>query len=167
MDITSQLARRIDQTSYDTLPHEAVHAAKRCFLDWIGVTLWVPGRRWPTHLLAVARAMSSAPQATIIGQGARTDMLFASLINGSASHAQDFDDVHMGTVMHPSAPVIPALLALGERNSCTGQDLLEAFVTGYEVETRIAMATGQQHYARAAEPAFGSPVARPAQRSAV
>jgi 2-methylcitrate dehydratase PrpD len=148
MDITAQLAERIHQTSYEALPHEAIHAAKRCFLDWMGVTLLGSRSQLTAYLLAVARATSSAPQATIIGQRARTDMLFASLINGSASHAQDFDDVHMGTVMHPSAPLIPALLALSERNAYTGRAVLEAFIAGYETEARVAMATGQQHYAR-------------------
>jgi 2-methylcitrate dehydratase PrpD len=64
------------------------------------------------------------------------------------AHALDFDDTHIGSIIHPSAPVIPAVLALGERLKATGKSALEAFVLGYEVETRIGLGLGSRHYNR-------------------
>ncbi len=70
----------------------------------------------------------------------------AALINGSASHALDYDDVHLGLNGHPSAPVLPALLALAEQYHASGRDVLTAFIAGYEVECLISAMIGNSHY---------------------
>jgi 2-methylcitrate dehydratase PrpD len=70
-------------------------------------------------------------------------------VNGTAAHALDFDDLSMQAMGgHPSAPLLPALLAVGEMRAADGRDLLTAFVAGFEAQARIGLALGPEHYAR-------------------
>jgi 2-methylcitrate dehydratase PrpD len=73
-------------------------------------------------------------------------MLNAALINGSASHALDFDDVHFQMMGHPTVPVMPALLALAEMRKIGGKEVIEAFVAGFEAECRIGSSMFPAHY---------------------
>ncbi len=67
-------------------------------------------------------------------------------MNGAAGHALDFDDTHMAMGGHPSAPIIPAILALAETTGASGRDVLEAIVVGVEAECRLGAIIGAQHY---------------------
>ena len=76
------------------------------------------------------------------------DILHASLMNGISSHVFDFDDTHLKTVIHPAAPVVPAILALSEQRAVSGKAFLNALVLGVEVECRIGNAVYPAHYDR-------------------
>ncbi|MCB1512427.1 MAG: MmgE/PrpD family protein [Hyphomicrobiaceae bacterium] len=120
--------------------------ARHALLDWIGVTL--AARDEPlVAILCEELAGESAP-CTVIGQGKRANLLDAALINGSASHALDYDDVGRAVHGHPSVPVFPALLALAEVMDVSGRALLDAFVAGVEVESAIGDMTVDSHYAQ-------------------
>src|SRR4029453_19308670 len=70
----------------------------------------------------------------VFGSGRRAGALDAALVNGTAAHALDFDDVSNSLGGHPSAPILPALFALGEVLDCTGRDFIAAYVAGFETE---------------------------------
>ena len=148
MKTTAKLVSFVQETSYGDFPREVIHQAKRCFLDLIGVTLG--GARQPVVqiLIKTLRDTGGKPQATVLAHGFKTSTLNAALVNGTMAHALDFDDTHIGSIIHPSAPVIPVVLALGERLKSPGKSALEAFVLGYEVETRIGLGLGSRHYNR-------------------
>ena len=148
MNTTAKLVSFVQETSYRDFSREVIHQAKRCFLDLIGVALG--GARQPVVqiLIKTLRETGGRPQATVLAHGFKTSLLNAALINGAMAHALDFDDTHIGSIIHPSAPVVPAVLALGERLKSTGKSALEAFVIGYEVETRIGLGLGSRHYNR-------------------
>jgi 2-methylcitrate dehydratase PrpD len=148
MQVTEKLARYAVETSYRSFPKPVVHQAKRCFLDLLGTTLG--GSRQPLGniLVRVARDFDGKPQATILGHGLKTSVMNAALVNGAMAHALDYDDTHVGSMGHPSAPVIPAALAVAEWKGLSGKSALEAFILGYEVETRIGMGMGFKHYER-------------------
>ena len=148
MNTTAKLVSFVQETSYRDFSREVIHQAKRCFLDLIGVALG--GARQPVVqiLIKTLRETGGRPQATVLAHGFKTSLLNAALINGAMAHALDFDDTHIGSIIHPSAPVVPAVLALGERLKSTGKSALEAFVLGYEVETRIGLGLGSRHYNR-------------------
>lgn len=148
MPLTRRLAEAIRGFRYETLPAPVVEVAKHCFLDWLGVTL--AGAREPAAriLQAEAHAQGGAAQSTVLGSGEKTSYLWAALINGTASHALDFDDVVWAMFGHPSVPVFPALLALAEDAHADGKALLAAFVAGFEAECRVGMLVGPGHYAR-------------------
>src|SRR6185437_15616128 len=78
--------------------------------------------------------------------------LDAALVNGTAAHALDFDDVSNSLGGHPSAPILPAIFALGEVLDCAGQDFVAAYVAGFETETRIARGVHFHHYEKGWHP---------------
>jgi len=148
MRVTETLARFAVETSYRSFPKPVVHQAKRCFLDLLGVALG--GSRQPLGniLVKVAKDFGGKPQATILGHGLKTNVMNAALVNGAIAHALDYDDTHIGSIGHPSAPVIPAILAVAEWKGLSGKSALEAFILGFEVETRIGLGLGPKHYDR-------------------
>ena len=133
-------------TSFEDLLPEVISQAKRCIVDWIGVTLRGSGHPSISILIETVEELKGEEQATIIGTPINTSILNAALVNGAMSHVLDYDDTHLGALMHPSAPLIPALLAYGEWKKVNGKNFLLAFLLGFEIETRISMAMGASHY---------------------
>ncbi len=148
MKVTERIAEYVVRSSYRSFPQEVIHQAKRCFLDLIGTTLGGAKQPLGRILVKTAGELGGKPQATVLGYGLKTSILGAALINGSAAHALDFDDTHIASIIHPSAPVIPAVLAVAECKGLSGKAALEAFILGFEVETRIGLGMGKNHYDR-------------------
>ena len=86
------------------------------------------------------------PHATLVGFGQKTSVRQAALVNGSASHALDYDDVVEALRGHPTVPVYSPLLALAEKRRASGEALLAAFVAGFETECRVGDYMGDTHY---------------------
>ena len=84
----------------------------------------------------------------MIGRRDRIDGLDAAFLNGVSANVLEFDDTHLRTVIHPAAPVAPALFALAELRPVSGADLLHALVLGVEAECRIGNAVSPAHYRR-------------------
>ena len=147
-EITRPLADYAMGLRFEDLPPATVEVAKHCLLDWIGVT--IAGRSEPLTEILVEHAMSEggSQQATVIGDGRRVSVSQAALINGSASHALDFDDVQQRFHGHPTAPVAPVLLALAEKHGFSGRDIITALVAGVDVECRVNAFMGDSHYER-------------------
>ncbi|GAB1217425.1 hypothetical protein ATERTT37_006664 [Aspergillus terreus] len=97
---------------------------------------------------AVSRLLPHhAGNVSLLGTGAWTDVQTAALVNGIASHVDDYDDTHAETPIHPSGPVASALLAVAEWNApVSGQDFLTAFVAGVEAECKLGLAVYPEHY---------------------
>ena len=146
--ITRPLADYAMALRFEDLPPRTVEIAKHCLLDWIGVT--IAGRPEPLTEILIDQVLSEggSKQATIIGDGRKVSVSQAALINGSASHALDFDDVQQRFHGHPTAPVAPVVLALAEKNGVSGKDIIAALVAGVEVECRINVYMGDSHYER-------------------
>jgi 2-methylcitrate dehydratase PrpD len=98
------------------------------------------------HAIAALAPFSGPAQAGILGRRERLDILHAALMNGISSHVLDFDDTHPKTIIHPAAPVMPAILALAEYRPTSGSDFITAFVVGVEVECRIGNMAYPKHY---------------------
>lgn len=147
-EVTRRLARYVVSARPEALPEAVGQEARRAILNWIGCA--VGGSRHETIEVALqALSPFAGPaQASVLGRRERLDILHAALLNGMSSHVHDFDDTHLKTVIHPSAPVLPALLALAEYRPVSGRDFLHAFVLGVEVECRIGNAVYPAHYDR-------------------
>ncbi len=146
---TGTLARHAASLRFDDLPPEVVAVAKQCVLDVLGVA--IAGVDEPVARLVhdVTMAERASGSSSLLGRpGQRTSAGAAALVNGTAAHALDYDDVLTSMTAHPSAPVVPAVLALAEERHASGRSLLEAFVSGYEVEGRIGTAVAPSHYRR-------------------
>ncbi len=149
MTIAETLAERIAGVHHDALPAEALHWARVAILDTVGCTL--AGASEPCARI-VARVTASHGPCLVFGTAQRAAPLDAALINGTASHALDFDDCSDTLGGHPSAPILPALFALAETRPADGQAFVAAYVAGWETETRIARGINFYHYEKGWHP---------------
>lgn len=140
------LADFVVESRWEDIPAGVRHEAKRSLLNFFGTALG--GCRDEAIEIAgtVLSALSDSRQATIIGYHEQTDILNAAFLNAASANVFDFDDTHLPTIMHPTAPVAPALFALAERRRMSGTELLHAFVLGVEVECRIGKSISPDHY---------------------
>jgi len=146
MDITRTLARYLVNARYEDLPAAVRHEAARALLNWLGCTIGSSRHETVERALAAVQPFSGPPQAVVLGRAERLDIMHAALVNGISSHVLDFDDTHARAI-HPSAPVLPALIAYAEWRPITGRDLVHAFVLGVEAEERVGLSVFPEHYA--------------------
>ena len=139
---TERVAAYIVQTDYGQIPAEAVDAANKLILDTLGVTLagcQEPGSRL---MAAYVRDEDSKAEAGIIGSGFKSLASQAAWVNGTMAHSLDYDDAHMYTRIHLSAPLLAALFPVAEFKRSTGSELIAAFVARMETAGRIGPALG-------------------------
>jgi 2-methylcitrate dehydratase PrpD len=140
------LARYGAKDAVGELPDEVLHHAKRAFLDWLAAlypgTLVSPGK----ELLRAHKDELGLGRSSLPGYGTTTLPATAAWINGSVSHAVEFDDIFRDAVYHPGCPVISAALAAAESAQASGKALLHAIVVGYEISTRLGAAIQPAHY---------------------
>ena len=128
------------------LPGDVIHHAKRALLDWFSALL--PGTKVSP---AINLIRSYAPElgygkSSLPGFGTTAFPGTAALINGSASHSVEFDDIFRDAIYHPGCPTIAAALAVAEDQRKSGLELLRAITIGYEISTRIGAAIQPSHY---------------------
>jgi 2-methylcitrate dehydratase PrpD len=146
--VTPALARFVVDTRWEDIPERARHEAKRALLNFFAVAL-AGCRTEPVELaLKTLAEFSGGKQATVIGRSERIDALSAAFLNGAGANVFDYCDTHLPTVVHPTAPLAPALLALAELRRVSGPELLAAFVLGFEIECRVGLAVSPGHYPR-------------------
>lgn len=145
-NVLAALSERIIGFDPAAISPKAIEVAKAGIADTIGVTL--AGYPEPcTQILLSTPGVADAPgPCSILGAKRKTSALDATLVNGIASHALDFDDFSDVLGGHQSVPLVPVLFALAEEHGLTGRQLIDAYVVGFEVEHRFAMALHPHHY---------------------
>ena len=154
-DVTAAASRFITGTHLDDVPEDVRRAGRHSMLDGIGLAL--AGSRSPGAEIARAEIGDygiPAGPASVLGGSLRLPARFAAFLNGLAIHADDYDDTQLATkpdrvyglLTHPTAPVLPPALALGETVRAGGSDVLLAYLVGVEVETKVAEAIDPRHY---------------------
>ena len=142
MGVTERLARFVVETGYEDIPPEAIEVAQRISLDCLGTTLAGFGDSVGGIITKVVRESGGSSEATVIGAGFKSSPTQAALANGTMAHALDYDD--MGLSMgHPSVPVLPVILALGEKLHLTGREILTAHVIAFEVQGKLGYGSHQ------------------------
>jgi 2-methylcitrate dehydratase PrpD len=137
---TSRVAGFVADLGYDDIPDDVIAVVKRQVLDVVGVALAGMSSEVGGIVSRFAEAQASRPEATVWGTPVRVSAADAAWANGVAAHALDFDDIWLpGT--HPSAPVVPAGLAVAESLHASGRDLVVALLAGYEVMGRLSAAS--------------------------
>ncbi len=142
------LAERTRMLRYEQLPEDVREITRQCVLDWLAVAIAGSRSHLADLLVAQARAEGGHPIATLVGRQPRAAPLQVALVNGAASHVLDYDDVNTVMHGHPSAPILPALLALGQQRRSSGRELITSFVAGYEFACRVGQALSAGHYDR-------------------
>jgi len=146
MTATQQLAELIIKTHGDSLPQWVFHESQRTLVNILGIGISASTAVPVRALNDWAKAEGASSRATIMASGLRTSPTNAALVNGYMAHLQDYDDTHFPSVLHPTAPVWPAVFALAEDIGASGRDALAAFAIGAEVACRIAMSVHPWHY---------------------
>jgi len=124
---------------------EVLHHAKRAVVDWYAA--WIPGAvQAPATLLEKAFADDLGRGASQLALGRLATTRTAALINGTAAHTVEVDDIYRDAIYHPGAPTIAAALAQAQASQTSGLDFLTAVVAGYEISTRIGATLGRAHY---------------------
>jgi 2-methylcitrate dehydratase PrpD len=153
--LTASVSRFITETELSDVPEEVVYLAKRSILDGLGLA--VSGSR--SEAASITRKVidsyqTKCAESSVLGTSDRLPARFAAFANGLAIHADDYDDTQLaaapdrvyGLLTHPTAPVLPAALALAERDDRPGAGLLLPYLIGVEVETKVAEAINPEHY---------------------
>ncbi|WP_395541311.1 MmgE/PrpD family protein [Neotabrizicola sp. sgz301269] len=130
------LSAFITGTEGRSYPPEVLEAARMAFVDYLGVTVGSMGDAPVRSASAAVRRWNAPGQATVFGEY-RTAPALAALVNGTATHSQDYDDTHPAGAGHPSGPVWSATLALSEERGISGSAMMGAFITGYEVMAKL------------------------------
>lgn len=140
MALAETLRDFIHRCTLDGLPADIAADGKRRLLDTVGLALAAADAPLGRAVLNGARAMGGGSGARALGSGAVLAPADAALVNGTLAHAMDFDDTHLPSLVHPSAPVIAAALAAGEAADASGADVLAAVIAGNEAACRLGMA---------------------------
>lgn len=124
------------------------HEGKRCILNHVGCSLAARREKDVERVVRVMGQLSHSGAISVIGRRERGDVPNAAFVNAMTANYFDFDDTHDSTVIHPTAPVLAAALAVGELERVSGAALLESLILGIEVACRIGKAVSPMHYAR-------------------
>lgn len=145
--LATSLAEMLAQIDMAALSVRARTVAVAGIIDTVGVTLLgsaEPAARVLAH--ALAPAASASGTSLQFGTHRRIGTLDAALINGTASHAADYDDMARAMGGHPSVTLVPVILALGEELDASGRDVLEAYIVGFEAACRMGRMVNPHHY---------------------
>ena len=138
---TKKLADFTSSLDFKSIPPEVIEHAKLLALDGIGCCLYGSTLPWTRKLIEMVREEGGAARASVFGAGFKTSASQAVLVNSTAGHGFEIDDVHKEALLHAGSIGLPVALACAEaEGERTGRDVLTATVAGYEVGARVGMA---------------------------
>jgi 2-methylcitrate dehydratase PrpD len=154
VNATDVIAAFAAETTLQEMPSDVQQLSKRQVLDTLGVMLAGSTTDGCQLTHDLFEQLGGAPQATAVGTRRRFSVVQAAYANGEAAHAMDYDDTQLaaspdrvyGLLMHPSAPILGAVLPVAEWMHTTGAQLLLAFAIGVEVSCKVAEALDPSHY---------------------
>ncbi len=138
---TAVLADWAAKFHLEDAPAEVVERMKALVLDFLRVTAVGARLPWSRSTRALALQLGGKAESSLLLCGSRIDAARAAFVNGAYAHACDLDDTHVGSMHHAGASILPAVLAVAERENSTGRELLTAAIIGYEASLRIGLAT--------------------------
>jgi 2-methylcitrate dehydratase PrpD len=147
MGPTEELARFVYELEFDQIPEEALSWAKDAILDCAGVALAGAREDAARIIINYVKEAGGRPEASVFAEDFKTSAANAALANGVMAHALDYDDyVIPNWTGHPTAPMLPAIFALGQRQRMSGKEALQAYIVGFEVGGKIGAGLGRGHY---------------------
>jgi 2-methylcitrate dehydratase PrpD len=150
---TRDLAVFASRLNFEDIPAEAIERIRNCVLDSIGCCLHGVTLPWTRKVQEMVLAEGATPVASIFGGGGKTSVSQAVLVNGTAGHAFELDDIHKESIVHPGSLATPVAVALAEStDNANGRDLITAMVAGYEVGARVGNAATMSLFLRGFHP---------------
>ena len=158
MSITQDAAEFVEKVQYADLPKDVLTIGTRCLLDGLGLYVAGSNHECVTILAEQAKDTGGKQEAVLLGQpSVKVPGPLAARVMGTAGHAHDWDDSQVsldpdhvyGLLTHPTTPPLTgALVASQMKGATSGQEMMLAFMTGFEVETKISEWMFSQHYKR-------------------
>jgi 2-methylcitrate dehydratase PrpD len=150
---TRDLAAFASRLRFEDIPAEAVERIRNSVLDSIGCCLHGVTLPWTRKVQELVLAEGATPVASIFGGGGKTSVSQAVLVNGTAGHAFELDDIHKESIVHPGSLATPVAVALAESTGkASGRDLITAMVSGYEIGARVGNAATMSLFLRGFHP---------------
>lgn len=146
MNLTDTFIHTLYTLKSQPIPSEVEEETRKCLLDQVGVML--AGAKLQQDKLGKYLDMFSGDDATAVGLGRRASLQNAALVNGISGHAMDYDDGHRFSTVHLGSAVIPAVLAVAEKENLTMKDVIRGIVIGYEAAIRMGNCIQPAHRAR-------------------
>jgi len=143
---TKALASYVVSNTWEDIPEDVRHEAKRALINVIGCAIGGSPHPAVTAAIRALSPFSGERTASIVGRPERLDPLHASLMNGISSHVEDYDDTTPKNYSHTSSPVSSALLAYASANRVRGRNFVEAFILGFEAASRVGNVVYPAHY---------------------
>lgn len=143
---TSNISEFIGNLSFNLIEKQTIEYSKKAILDTVGVTVGGSNSKGSTILNSVINDFSGNEESSTIGAASfRTSCQNAAIVNGFRAHVLDYDDIYPEMSGHPSAPLVSAIISLGEKENISGKKFLEAYIAGFEVQSRIAEIIFPEH----------------------
>jgi len=143
---TRALADFASSLRFSDIPRATIEQAKLSVLDTLGCAIFGSTLPWLQMLRSQILEEGARPLATLLGSAEHVSKTQAALVNATAAHSYEFDDIHMGGMIHPGALTLSAALAVGEDVRIDGATLLAAIVAGCEVGARVGKSVGITHF---------------------
>jgi len=143
-DLIEDLADHVYDLSYHDLDNSIVDIVKKCFIDTIGVS--IAGADTSTSINITEAIKSDNSDGVVIGNNINPNIKDAIFLNSTFAHMLDFDDSSRKTISHPSATMVPLILALSKNNKISGKDAIVSYVAGFEVQYYLSLPINPSHY---------------------
>lgn len=144
--ITEAISEFIGNTRYESVPREVFDSCKLHILDMLGVLIAGSKEGVAGIIKPYLQSVGCGQESTLLTQRIKTSAQYAAFGNGIIAHVLDFDDYEVPSMAHPSVTVLPAVLALGERQGASGKECLEAYLVGMEVISKVGRGINPNHY---------------------
>ncbi len=138
--LAQRLADFAVESRFETLPADVVDSVRKRVLDILGICVAASSLDTSAAARAYAAGQGGLPQAHAVGAESRMPATLAAFVNGVLAHSLDYDDTHLPSVLHPSASVVPAALAVAEAVGADGATTVAAIAVGLETCVRLGMA---------------------------
>jgi len=143
---TSSVSKFVINLSFNRIEKQTIEYAKKAILDTIGVAVGGSNTKASSMLDNFIRNFGDKEESSTVGKGSfRTSCLNAALVNGFKAHVLDYDDIYPEMSGHPSAPLVSAIISLGEKEEISGEKFLEAYIAGFEIQSRLAEVIFPEH----------------------
>lgn len=138
--LAQKIANFAVSTKFESLPVPVVESVKMRVLDTLGICAAAAALDTSQAARLWVRSQGGKAEASAVGIPERVPANLAAFVNGVQAHSLDYDDTHLPSVLHPSASVIPAVLAAAQTNNSSGKEAICAIAVGLEVCVRLGMA---------------------------
>ena len=142
--VSQKLSEYVAGFSYDAIPPAVRERAKYLMLDAIGIAYASTHYAFAHHILSGIRSIAGNGTSSLIGLSDKLPLRDAVLMNGALVHGLDYDDTHVGAIVHPTASALPCAMGVAEAIDASGRDLLAAYILGVETVVRVCGAADRK-----------------------